>query len=439
MSKIISGLISNSVTTNTIVTTTNDPVEFETIEMKGDILNGTLSLTTTFIGLGMIMTYDNTTDFEQDLSSNNLTITNNNSVAVGTDTTPRDRFATLDGATNYFSITGTDADPINSGTLMNTTNITIGCWFRAGSNATSGILHIIEIQSVTGRMLLGIYGDGSPLAGQLVYLSDFPANLLFTTDNAYNDGNWHHVVFVVGNSTVGRSSGNQIFVDGSPVTALDYFFGSPASTDIIQINTTVSTEYSFGSSFGTQSFYIGDLDDVFISAHAYTAPEVSSLYTTTLTNKTTTIVGAGQNITTQTGNDIVLTNGTNTTTITPLGITTTSYTICSQRNTSFNLFDADVGDIIFRGRDLLVHFTFSGYSTVATSRLWRFQYSSDGGFSWTDLLSANFVFNQTNVHVPLILTQKQNIPNGTFVNKWRISSSAIHDSNDYLTVEILEI
>ena len=108
-------------------------------------------LNITFIDLEMIMTYDNPNDITQDIGPYDLTITNDGGVTSQIGTSPRIRYAVFSGS-NHFEITGSNATPINEGTLKNATDITFGFWFRTTNSA---VQQFISMTFTSGSIQIG--------------------------------------------------------------------------------------------------------------------------------------------------------------------------------------------------------------------------------------------------------------------------------------------
>jgi hypothetical protein len=254
-----------------------------------------------------------------------------------------------------------------------------------------------------------------------------------------------HVVFNIG---VG---GNELYIGGSAESPT-YLTGTSATNLVLSDFNAVSlfdTYWTGGTALG--NVFTGNIDLAFIGAEKLTSGEVTTLfglgatdnYTFTAANNNLTVADklTTSALTFTDGNealDAVLVSN-------ALGVANWSpvknYIIRSaQSQTSETGFDAVDGTITFRGYDLMVHVIFSGYSpTSNTARSYNLQYSTNGGSSWTTLVSRTFYFNPANTRFPMDINKIANIPDGTVVNKWRINNGMVSDGNDPLTVTIQEL
>ena len=150
---------------------------------------------------------------------------------------------TFDGVDDYF-------DAGNNTSLQITGNLTISMWFK--TTATTG--YLISDTPAIGGCYSVLMGGGN---GQLWARRGNGTNAETTqkTSNAYNDGNWHNIVFV-------SDSTMRIYIDG-----------------VLDVQSTVSTPSSIG---GTTTVKIGDgfanfagqIDEVAIFNKALTPDQI---------------------------------------------------------------------------------------------------------------------------------------------------------------------
>ena len=170
---------------------------------------------------------------------------------------------TFDGVDDYF-------DAGNNTSLQITGNLTISMWFK--TTATTG--YLISDTPAIGGCYSVLMGGGN---GQLWARRGNGTNAETTqkTSNAYNDGNWHNIVFV-------SDSTMRIYIDG-----------------VLDVQSTVSTPSSIG---GTTTVKIGDgfanfagqIDEVAIFDTALNAGQIyNDIYNASLplsSNKTADLV-----------------------------------------------------------------------------------------------------------------------------------------------------
>jgi hypothetical protein len=157
-----------------------------------------------------------------------------------------------------------DATPLST-----LTEGTIVAYFKTSSDARSTIFSVSEDSEHSVEFELGL-----SFSGQLGILNRTTsgAELQFYTDDYYNDGQFHRVVFSV------NSLGNTLYVDGEAV-GVTYIDGSSATTNFfssISANTAgIGANEDDG---GKQWFFDGTLADVQIYNSAWTAADVTYDY-----------------------------------------------------------------------------------------------------------------------------------------------------------------
>jgi hypothetical protein len=83
------------------------------------------------------------------------------------------------------------------------------------------------------------------------------------SDTAYNDGEWHHIVY-----WHDPDSGSAIYLDGEQVASTDEAVASPAS----------SNDLAIGSKSNEADYYSGDLADVRLYGEALSEEQVAALF-----------------------------------------------------------------------------------------------------------------------------------------------------------------
>lgn len=158
------------------------------------------------------------------------------------------------------------------------TNFTVSLWFKATSTAQITMFNVSDNRVAQSEVWLYM-----AIAGNIFgHVRLNGANLFrFQTVAAYNDGNWHHVVFSVG------SQGNLLYVDNVQITgaALTYVFGSASSTG--NWNTIPFTNVTIGAAISSTSVpnyrgnFIGGLDNVALFNSYLDTATIAKLYNDT--------------------------------------------------------------------------------------------------------------------------------------------------------------
>lgn len=125
---------------------------------------------------------------------------------------------------------------------------------RAASGNYQGFQLGLMNVSGTGRFAMSLFGAGGEVNSAAV----------IRTNTAYNDGEWHHVVFI--NDGTGNASGLSIYVDGVLAPTTVY-------TNLLGVLTIINTEPVLMNAGGAWN-----LDDVSIHEKVLTAPEVTAFY-----------------------------------------------------------------------------------------------------------------------------------------------------------------
>lgn len=155
-----------------------------------------------------------------------------------------------------------------------TGGFSVSCWFKT-TQATAGMFYHRQEHSGTHQQIQGL-SIGSVTAGKLQFAMRGSEGNYYdlSTNNAYNDGNWHHVVGVYGGSS---DKNLRIYVDGS----LD---NSTSIATAQTINYGSSTVLSIGRGYQSWAsnafdYYNGSLDEMIFETKAWSASEVKKYYT----------------------------------------------------------------------------------------------------------------------------------------------------------------
>lgn len=158
---------------------------------------------------------------------------------------------------------------------LQSTDFSLGVWFRWLSTVTNDNLGLISKFSATGNnrgwLLATADTPGTTQGGLTFYYqsnkSSFnSAQLVNTGSNVYDDDIWHHAIAVFI-----RSTSSEIFVDGlSVVKKTSSIPASVASND---------APVNIGSYNLAPLEFVGDVDDIRIWDRALTATEIFALYT----------------------------------------------------------------------------------------------------------------------------------------------------------------
>ncbi len=97
------------------------------------------------------------------------------------------------------------------------------------------------------------------------------AQLNFNTDNLYNDSDWHYVVVTV------NSSGNQLYIDGSPV-ARSFTTGTSATQSWFNTVTNIDKVYIGDRGWSTSLGFDGLIDEVGIWNRSISQTEVTTIH-----------------------------------------------------------------------------------------------------------------------------------------------------------------
>ena len=166
---------------------------------------------------------------------------------------------------DYIDITSVVSD------ISDDTEGSISIWFTYPTQAASNRIFSVT-DSGDALSMLDIYGATS---GKVLFaiFENSSGVLYFSTDNTFDDGEWHHAVVTV------DSSGNNTYVDGvhQDVT---YINGSSSTQAWLNsINDLDSASIGRRKVSGTGSLYFtGDIADVRIYNYALSTTEVSQLY-----------------------------------------------------------------------------------------------------------------------------------------------------------------
>ncbi|MDZ4227745.1 MAG: LamG domain-containing protein [Candidatus Levybacteria bacterium] len=160
-------------------------------------------------------------------------------------------------------------DYIRMGNVLNqpTNDFSISAWVKSTYNAGGGgNRNGIVYKKPTVQLYSTGYRLNMPDGNFVLSIADGTTDNTLTTSptDAYNDGNWHHVVGVVK-----RGVELRIYVDGSSA-------GSTPST--LETSISGSNIFEIGGETTTAQLFTGQIDDVRIYNRALSATEVTALH-----------------------------------------------------------------------------------------------------------------------------------------------------------------
>ena len=158
-----------------------------------------------------------------------------------------------------------------------TGGFSISCWFKT-TQATSGLFYYRQ-EASGSHYQIQILGIGSATAGKPYFALRGSENNYYdlSTNNAYNDGSWHHIVGVYGGSS---DKNLLIYVDGS----LDNSTSIATAQTITYSSSTVLSIGRWYQSWASNAcdYYNGSLDEMIFETKAWTAAEIKKYYTNSL-------------------------------------------------------------------------------------------------------------------------------------------------------------
>jgi hypothetical protein len=138
-----------------------------------------------------------------------------------------------------------------------------------GSDVNTGDVWLGDMDGIFISSSRYSSGEVSSLFG-LARTNELTFNFRGTTTSLnVNDGNWHHAIVVLGPSS------NKMYVDGTLQT-LSYSSGSSSTRGKL-----VSVPESLTIGRASEPFYVGSLDNVFVSTSAYSDSEALELFSVT--------------------------------------------------------------------------------------------------------------------------------------------------------------
>ena len=172
--------------------------------------------------------------------------------------------ASFDGSNDYIDL------PLTS-IFGGKNTLSVSFWFKT---TTTGRERMFTDYAQTSRNC-----DITIDAGALEIATDYnqSTNLVYTSSSTYNDGNWHHLVVALNQS----SSQRTIYVDGSLVDTGT--LSSNAWSGYGQ-KVTVGGFYSSSGGYTSSLFFDGQIDQLRIFEKSLSAGEVNSLYNETATS-----------------------------------------------------------------------------------------------------------------------------------------------------------
>ena len=177
---------------------------------------------------------------------------------AGALTRETDKAATFDGLDDYVRVDRAISDDFSIEFWFKSTQgigaATITDWYN-----TAGLVDA-DVTGTANDFGVGLRSDGRVLAG----IGNPDTTIISTTSTAYNDGNWHHVVFTRTRSP----SALALYVDG---VANGTAVGSTASL-------TASSALNFGKRASGSNYFAGSLDEVAVYNRVLSAATVLKHY-----------------------------------------------------------------------------------------------------------------------------------------------------------------
>lgn len=196
---------------------------------------------------------------------------NNTATVVGT---PAIQQSPIDGTSAYLG--GSSAYTLSDYTdysLMNDRVFSVEFWFKVNyADRLATTYHNFYRQNGTlsfGLRLMGTDGSGGGTVGrmQMFLIPQGYGTSAFTSPSNYDDGNWHHCVYVGNGNVV------QMYIDGTlqnQITGISS--GSTFDSD------DSSTTKAIGASDGNGEFMKGNIDEVAIYDSALTSAQITANY-----------------------------------------------------------------------------------------------------------------------------------------------------------------
>jgi len=157
------------------------------------------------------------------------------------------------GTSSNFSITTTGA--LSGSMWVKTTDTSASYLISKANDASGNYEWAIEYGYPTGKMKLNVYNTAAGFAASV------------TNNTTINDGNWHHLAFVIVNNT-----SVSLYIDGGTPATSTSWSGTAGS---FSIPTLIG---HFGGISAPTSWWNGTIDQVRIFSSALNASEVTQLY-----------------------------------------------------------------------------------------------------------------------------------------------------------------
>ena len=161
------------------------------------------------------------------------------------------------GTSSNFSITTTGA--LSGSMWVKTTDTSTSYLISKANDASGDYEWAVEYGAPTGKMKLNVYTDDDLFAASV------------TNNTIVNDGNWHHLAFVIVNNTGAVGGSVSLYIDGIPATSTSWS-GTAAS---FSIPTLIG---HFGGIPAASAWWNGSIDQVRIFSSALNAAQVTQLY-----------------------------------------------------------------------------------------------------------------------------------------------------------------
>ena len=212
-------------------------------------------------------------EYERSATQGLLDLTDTATIDLSNTSFDSDAQMTFDGTDDYITLGS------NSTLQAIGSNATIECWFKSSNTSSKFALMVGWGEGNSYYSSFGIGNWFSLWPDESIHVGVNSAAVVYAERDGsakYHDGNWHHVVGLIGQNN------HKIFVDGSEVS-VSFAYGSDS----------VSTSNIFGFSSGTEVFigarpygsgsghFQGDLPSVKIYNRLLTAAEVLQNYNAT--------------------------------------------------------------------------------------------------------------------------------------------------------------